>query len=283
MKLSIITVNLNNRDGLQKTIDSVVSQTFKDFEWIVIDGGSTDGSKELLEQYADHFAYWVSEPDKGIYNAMNKGIRIAKGEYLMFLNSGDTYYKCTTLSDLIKTGLDADIVFGNYILQEEKTNNEKEPISFPDILPMHQLVCHSIGHASSAIKSELLKEELYDETLRIVSDWKFFLRKALEGKSFQHVDIIICVFDGTGISSTNESLLQEERQKVLIKEIPPCIIADSEIINDLTEKLLPFLYNWQTRDVLHYSSKKKIYHKIISAALSLIKFLDRKKIHNGSR
>ena len=85
MKLSIITVNLNNREGLQKTIDSVVNQTFRDFEWIVIDGGSTDGSKELIEQYADHFAYWVSEPDKGIYNAMNKGIKVAKGEYLQFL------------------------------------------------------------------------------------------------------------------------------------------------------------------------------------------------------
>ena len=90
MKLSIITVNLNNRDGLQKTIDSVVSQTFKDYEWIVIDGGSTDGSKELIEQYADHFTDWVSEPDKGIYNAMNKGIGMASGEYIQFLNSGDS-------------------------------------------------------------------------------------------------------------------------------------------------------------------------------------------------
>ena len=89
MKLSIITVNLNNRDGLKKTIDSVISQTFKDFEWIVIDGGSTDGSRELIEQYVNHFAYWVSEPDKGVYNAMNKGVKKAKGEYLQFLNSGD--------------------------------------------------------------------------------------------------------------------------------------------------------------------------------------------------
>ena len=80
MKLSIITVNYNNREGLQRTIDSVVSQTFRDFEWIVIDGGSTDGSKELIKQYADHFSYWVSEPDKGIYNAMNKGILKATGE-----------------------------------------------------------------------------------------------------------------------------------------------------------------------------------------------------------
>ena len=89
-KLSIITVNLNNREGLRKTAESVVSQTYKDYEWIVIDGGSTDGSKELIEQYAEHISYWVSEPDKGIYNAMNKGIRQAHGEYFLFLNSGDS-------------------------------------------------------------------------------------------------------------------------------------------------------------------------------------------------
>ena len=92
MKLSIITVNLNNRDGLQRTIDSVVSQTFTDYEWIVIDGGSTDGSRELIGQHQDRFAYWCSEPDKGIYNAMNKGIAHAKGEWLQFLNSGAWLY-----------------------------------------------------------------------------------------------------------------------------------------------------------------------------------------------
>ena len=83
MKLSIITINYNNRDGLQKTIESVVSQSFKDFEWIVIDGGSNDGSRELIERYAESISYWVSEPDNGIYNAMNKGIRVSKGDYLL--------------------------------------------------------------------------------------------------------------------------------------------------------------------------------------------------------
>lgn len=79
-KLSIITINLNNYNGLKRTINSIISQTFTDYEWIVIDGGSTDGSRELIEQYSNLFAYWCSEPDKGIYNAMNKGIRHIKGE-----------------------------------------------------------------------------------------------------------------------------------------------------------------------------------------------------------
>ena len=113
MTLSIITVNLNNRDGLLRTIESVISQTFKDFEWIVIDGGSTDGSKELIEQYADHFAYWVSEPDTGIYNAMNKGIKMAKGEYMQFLNSGDFLRSSTILYDVFSIMPKADIIYGN--------------------------------------------------------------------------------------------------------------------------------------------------------------------------
>ena len=92
MKYSIITVNYNNKEGLRKTIESVISQTFRDFEYIVIDGGSSDGSAELLKEYSDKITYWVSEPDKGIYNGMNKGIAKATGDYLNFMNSGDCFY-----------------------------------------------------------------------------------------------------------------------------------------------------------------------------------------------
>ena len=115
MKLSIITVNLNNKDGLQKTIDSVISQTFKDCEWIVIDGGSTDGSKELIEKYSDHISYWVSEPDNGIYNAMNKGIKASKCEYLLFLKSGDIINESRTLEDGFNLYPEDDIVTGQVI------------------------------------------------------------------------------------------------------------------------------------------------------------------------
>ena len=89
MKLSIITINYNNREGLKKTINSVINQTFRDFEYILIDGGSEDGSKEIILQHEAQFSYWRSEKDHGIYNAMNKGILAAKGDYLLFLNSGD--------------------------------------------------------------------------------------------------------------------------------------------------------------------------------------------------
>ena len=88
-KLSIITINYNNQSGLQRTVESIVNQTWKEFEYIVIDGGSTDGSAAYLESQNKIFDYWVSEKDLGIYNAMNKGIKAATGHYLLFLNSGD--------------------------------------------------------------------------------------------------------------------------------------------------------------------------------------------------
>jgi len=109
-KLSIITVNLNNAEGLRKTIESVVTQTFTDFEYIIIDGGSTDGSVEIIKLYADKITYWVSEPDKGIYNGMNKGIMVAKGEYCQFLNSGDWLVNENVLKEVFA---DVDIVYGD--------------------------------------------------------------------------------------------------------------------------------------------------------------------------
>lgn len=272
MKLSIITVNLNNRDGLQKTIDSVVSQTFRDFEWIVIDGGSTDGSKELIEQYADHFAYWVSEPDKGIYNAMNKGIRHAKGEYLMFLNSGDTLYADNTLYRLEAECHGADIVYGNCLVKESE--KEEFLIKYPNNLHLHQLIDSSICHQSTAIRKSLLDEEPYDENLRIVSDWKFFLRKALEGKTFHHVDLIVSIYDGQGISSINEELLTAEREKVIQEEVPPCIIADNEDINTMIDKIQS-LSSWQIDSIRDLTHKKPIFHKITTATIRIMQFIDK--------
>ena len=112
LKLSIITVNLNTLEGLKRTYESIVSQTFKNYESLVIDGGSTDGSKEFIEQHQDKFSYWCSEPDKGIYNAMNKGIVRAKGEYLNFMNSGDCFASENTLTEVFCTPQTADILYG---------------------------------------------------------------------------------------------------------------------------------------------------------------------------
>ena len=116
MKISIITVNYNDKDGLEKTIKSVLNQENTVFEYLVIDGNSADGSKDVIEKYKDKIDYWVSEPDSGIYNAMNKGILAATGDYLLFLNSGDWLYENDSIANVDKLILESkDIYFGNAI------------------------------------------------------------------------------------------------------------------------------------------------------------------------
>ena len=114
LNLSIITVNLNNLTGLQKTMQSVFEQTFTNYEYIIIDGGSTDGSKEWIAQHADKLAYWVSEKDGGVFNAQNKGIVKSKGEYLLFLNSGDYFYTVEAIGALIQNSNNIDIIIKLY-------------------------------------------------------------------------------------------------------------------------------------------------------------------------
>lgn len=267
MKLSIITVNLNNRDGLQKTIDSVVTQTFRDFEWIVIDGGSTDGSKELIEQYSDHFAYWVSEPDKGIYNAMNKGIKVAKGEYLQFLNSGDCLYKNTTLNDVFADTPTGEIIYGDCAVRV--TDTSLQEIHYKPVFSLKIFLDGSFHHQSSFIKRVLFAEELYDETLRIVSDRKFFIRKAMEGKQFSHVNHIIATFDTNGISSTQEALLQKENDKVTAEEVPDCILE----INRTVEGLQVELNDWQMKSIRELKDMSPLFHKMVTINIKLMQLI----------
>lgn len=222
MKLSIITVNLNNRNGLQKTIDSVVSQTFRDFEWIVIDGGSTDGSKELIEHYADHFAYWVSEPDKGIYNAMNKGIKVAKGDYLQFLNSGDILHSNHVFEDVGIEGFTVDVISG----LTRRMDNGQNLIDHEDNLVL-QLLWISLNHQGTFIKREVFENFQYDERFRIVSDWKFWWDSIVFGeRSFKRIDTVVADVEVGGVSMNPQfnAIKHSEREGVLKSYFPPLVL-----------------------------------------------------------
>lgn len=221
MKLSIITINYNDAIGLKKTIDSVVHQSFSDFEYIIIDGGSTDGSVEIIKENADHINYWVSEPDRGIYNAMNKGIEVAKGEYLLFLNGGDWFCNEDSLGLLANETNNFDIIYGdNYFYYSA---NKIQKNNLPDLITFNYLAfLNSIPHQATLIKREfMLKNGLYDENLKIASDYKFFLVSFFKwGCSYKHVSQYISYYDLNGISSTNRTLALSEIEIILKEEFP---------------------------------------------------------------
>ena len=201
MKLSIITVNLNNLEGLKKTYENVVCQTFTDYEWLVIDGGSTDGSREFIEQHKDKFAYWCSEPDKGIYNAMNKGIMQAKGEYLNFMNSGDCFACEETLAGVFGKERTADILYG-YMKQKCIDGEYLSPRTMKNKVSWYDLYESTFPHQASFIKRELFnKVGLYDENFKVTSDWKWFAMALLHHKaSYDFVPCVLAIYEGGGIS-----------------------------------------------------------------------------------
>ncbi len=216
-KVSIITINLNNKIGLEKTVQSVIEQNFKDYEYIVIDGGSTDGSKEYIEMYSDKISYWVSEKDKGIYNAMNKGIQNSKGDYLLFLNSGDYLLNRNSIECVSLDNQDADIIYGNL-------QTEKGIISYPSKLNFTFFFRDSIGHPASFIKSKLFQKfGLYNESFKIVSDWEFFLRVIIKEKATtKYIDQPLTYYNLEGISNDtlNATKQLKERAEVLSSYFP---------------------------------------------------------------
>ncbi len=232
MRLSIITINLNNCKGLQKTIDSVITQTFTDYEWIIIDGGSTDGSKALIEQYANHFAYWVSEPDKGIYNAINKGIAKAKGEYIQILNSGDYLFEDSTLEQLFINHYDADILYGNAIcLYPDGTKLDKK---YPDTVSLNYFIHDVINHQASFYRRQVFDGHPYNEKYLIAGDWAYCIEAVCRGLRFQHIPQTIVYYDNSGISSQWSERQIKEREDILNTYIPPQLKPDMEILDELS-------------------------------------------------
>lgn len=226
-KISIITINYNDRNGLEKTIQSVISQRYKNIEFIVIDGGSTDGSKEIIDNFAANLAYWISEPDSGIYNAMNKGIKVATGDYLLFLNSGDSLHDNQVIENVnALVGEERDIYYGDIIYDEV---NQQNKVTFPDVLTFAFFFERNISHQASFIKRHLFETIfLYNENFKIVSDWEFFIYAICKREvSYQHLDLLVTNYDATGISSNTENhpLMFVEREASLNKYFPE-FIAD---------------------------------------------------------
>lgn len=239
MKLTIITINYNNQDGLKRTLESVATQNSKDFEYIVIDGGSTDGSVEVLKKYSECITNWISEPDKGIYNAMNKGMRLAHGQYVLFVNSGDALNNPNVVVSFNKCKIDADFITG---IERFVCYNNDQKIVQSTNLPHRKIVSDifltsSISHGSTFIKTQLLRDNPYDETLSIVSDWKFFLYELIiKQSSYSSWDYPVNDFDSSGISNTSTEKRDKERQLFLDTIAPRRLINDYiSLLNGRTE------------------------------------------------
>lgn len=238
MILSIITINYNNAEGLKKTLASVAAQSVTEFEHVVVDGASTDGSADIIREYAASASYpvrWVSEPDKGIYNAMNKGLRMASGEYVQVLNSGDIYASEHVVADMTEAmrqcgeevnGKWPEFLYGNMIRRhpDGTIDGKSGRVEYS----LRNYYTSTMNHDCCWIHRSLFERYgLYDENLKIVSDWKWFLSAiGLGHVKPVYVDIDVTIFDLTGISERNLQLRNEERRKVLEELVPPAILAD---------------------------------------------------------
>lgn len=219
IKLSIITINLNNASGLAKTIASVLMQTYSGYEFIIIDGASTDKSLALIESNQDKITYWVSEPDNGIYHAMNKGIRQARGEYCLFLNSGDWLASPTILEELFSLPPTADIVAGDVYFYDTQLQQIKWQVPSPEVLTAKTLFHGTLPHQATLIKRTLFESiGLYNENLKIASDWLFWVEALLEKScSYQHFKGVVSYFsmDGVSCSAINNELPKKEKYNIL--------------------------------------------------------------------
>ncbi len=239
-QLSIITINYNDAEGLRKTIESVVNQTSDDFEYIVIDGGSTDGSVEVIREFENKIDQWVSESDKGIYNAMNKGITRAKGEYCQFLNSGDILAGSDVTDNMLKSTPDCSILIGN-MLKEMPNGKVFRDKGLQGQKPgMFTFYRGTLNHSPAYIKRELFeKYGPYDENLRIVADWKWYLiAVGLNNESVCYRNIDVTRFDMGGISNTNRELEKKERRRVLVEYLPPGVLRDYDLYGNDIDRIL---------------------------------------------
>lgn len=215
-KVSIITVCKNEVNGIRRTLESVLSQKFRDFELIVIDGGSTDGTQDVINEYKEDIAYFVSESDAGIFAGQNKGIKAAKGDYLLFINGGDEIHDNSVLEEIFLTEPTDDILYGNLLI-EEQDGSETLGLSPPEIT-LDFLLRGTLWHPVSFIKRQLFEQfGSFNENLKVVADYEFFVKVILiEEVSTRHFPRTISRFNTNGVGSDPrwKEVHEKERRQV---------------------------------------------------------------------
>lgn len=236
MRLSIITINYNNAEGLRKTLTSVASQTYRDIEHVIVDAASTDGSVAVIKEYAEtskHTVIWSSEKDKGIYNGMNKGIRKASGDYVQILNSGDLLAAQDVTERMVAAlPVGTAILYGNMLkdygngkLMRDNCGGTHSTESFM------YFYRGTLNHDCAYIRRDLFdKYGLYNEEMKICSDWEWYVKAiALGGEKAVYTDIDVTIFDMNGVSESggkNADLIKKERREYLEKVLPASVLKD---------------------------------------------------------
>jgi glycosyltransferase involved in cell wall biosynthesis len=259
-KLSVITVNLNNATGLGKTIKSVLNQTYKDFEYVIIDGGSTDESLEVLNTFSDRLTCWVSEKDNGIYNAMNKGILRATGEYCLFLNSGDYLINQEIFNKVFSFNFTEEIVSGA-VIKYSDMNSKRSMLSkiTSSEITLSDLFEVSLNHQATFIKRSLFtRYGLYDEKFKIISDWIFTLKTlVLNNVTFRYLDIVVTNYNTDGRSVSVSEYYASESLSGLKELIPPRILADYQTgYIPAVKRMKKYLFFWTIFRILNLCTIK---------------------------
>lgn len=267
MKLSIITINYNNAAGLKQTLDSVAMQDCTDFEHVIVDGASTDDSIDIVRAYSQlpianrYKITWLSEPDTGIYNAMNKGIKIASGDYLLFLNSGDVFVNTDVVQQFYDTPITVDVATGI----EQESNGRLIYPKQEDELSYFYFYDDTLMHQSTFIRRDAFDRfGMYNERYRIVSDWEWFFKALMVyNASYQTLDFVVSIFDGEGISNSHKAIRLHNNEREQVRQsILPRVRVDYNELKRLknVEKEFIFLKNgkmgWIVRLLLKLKSIK---------------------------
>jgi putative colanic acid biosynthesis glycosyltransferase len=210
--ISVITVVFNCGHPLAACIASVLAQDYENIEYIIIDGGSTNGTLDIIKHYDDNIAYWASEPDDGIYDAMNKGLTVAMGDWVFFLGSDDVFYNNRTISDAaVFLNPAMSLVFGNIVYNDGKIVRSR--------FNFFSLLHNTVHHQSAFYNASLFKNWRFDSELRLIADYELNLKIYLEKLQYRHIDNIISICNQLGQSRDNRKLAFTETNMVRNKYI----------------------------------------------------------------
>jgi glycosyltransferase involved in cell wall biosynthesis len=240
--LSIVTINRNNKTGLEKTLRSIYPKNVIDFEHIIIDGNSQDGSVGLIEEYeAKYSINWITESDSGIFNAMNKGLNLIHGDYVIFMNSGDAFCKGVLTSELLETLVKYDITYGDiFVSVGNAVNQTKQTESLDFLYIMGKTICHQ----SVFMKSELCKKYRFTEDgeFSLMGDWIQLFEILKNEKVFiNKIDRNICIYDGEGQSEKYADIRHFQRKKYLESHYSPWELESLLPLNRLRHRKYYFM------------------------------------------